>query len=75
MITLDKKVNVKKKKKHKKTVTRGHESSVPGNPPIHEADSCLNLTHGPSEVRFTRKIKVRILSVWNEQLVTKRSIV
>ena len=48
---IDKEVNVKKK--HKKTVTLGHESSIRGNPPIHGADSCLDLTYGQNEkLRF-----------------------
>ena len=72
MITLDKEVNVKKRKK---TVTRGHGSLIRGNPPIHGADLCLDLAYGQNEIRSIRKIKIRMFSVRKEQLVTKRSIV
>ena len=30
------------------------------------------LTYGPNEMRSVQKTKVRIFSVWNEQLVNKR---
>ena len=33
------------------------------------------LTYGPNEMRFVQKTKVRIFSVWNEQLVNKSFIV
>ena len=84
LITLDKEVHVNTHTHiytyththtHKKTVIRGHESSIRGNPPVDGADSCMDLTYGSSEMRSVRKIKVRRLSVWNVQLVTTRSIV
>ena len=33
------------------------------------------LTYGPNEMRFVQETKVRIFSVWNEQLVNKSLIV